>query len=225
MSDLSLVVFDVDGTLVDSQAHIAAALEAMYREGGRPAPDRTALLSVVGLSLTQAIRHLEPDLDEADVTRWADAYRSHFIALRQNDAPSPLYPGAKACLDRLAAVEPLLMGVATGKARRGLDHLIEAHDLSGYFVTLQTSDLHPSKPHPAMLEAALTEAGVDAARSVMIGDTTFDMDMGAAAGVATIAVAWGYHSEARLRDNGAQTLVHSFDEVAPAVAAILGQTL
>ncbi|MEL7461031.1 MAG: HAD-IA family hydrolase [Pseudomonadota bacterium] len=225
MTELSLVVFDVDGTLIDSQAHIAAALEAMYRDGGRQAPDRTVLLSIVGLSLTQAIQRLEPDLSDAAVADWAAAYRAHFVDLRRTDAPSPMYPGAKACLDRLMAVDPLLLGVATGKARRGLDHLIAAHDLSRYFVTLQTSDLHPSKPHPAMLEAALAEAGVPASRAVMIGDTTFDMDMGAAAGVATVAVTWGYHSEERLRGTAANAVAHSFDEVAPAVGALLGHAL
>ncbi|MEO1239495.1 MAG: HAD-IA family hydrolase [Pseudomonadota bacterium] len=225
MSDLALVVFDVDGTLIDSQAHIVAALEAMYRDGNRVPPGRSDLLSIVGLSLAQAIRRLEPDLDEAEVARWADAYRSHFVDLRHRDAPSPMYPGAKACLDRLARVEPVLLGVATGKARRGLDHLIEAHELAGYFVTLQTSDQHPSKPNPAMLEAALSDAGVERTRAVMIGDTTFDVEMATGAGVASLAVTWGYHSADRLCTATPDAMVNAFAELDPALEKILGITV
>ena len=106
---------------------------------------------------------------------------------------APLYPGARDCLDALRPRDDLLLGVATGKSRRGLDAMIEHHDLRGYFVSLRTADTHPSKPHPEMLLAACADAGVDPSEAVMIGDTEFDMDMARAAGTAAIGVGWGYH--------------------------------
>ena len=222
MSDLCLVMFDVDGTLIDSEAHIAAALDAMYRAGGRATPDRQRLLSIVGLSLNEAIRNLEPDLDDRMVATWAEAYRDEFVALRKASTPSPLFPGAREVLDRLLSIDHVLMGVATGKARRGLDHLIEAHGLDRYFVTMQTADHHPSKPHPAMLEAALSETGVPPERTVMIGDTSFDIEMGREAGAATIAVTWGYHPRHRLRAVGPDAAIDSFVELDGVLDKLLG---
>lgn len=225
MSDLAMVVFDVDGTLIDSQAHIVAALNAMYDAGGRSAPDRAALLSIVGLSLPQAIQTLEPDLDDAAIATWVATYKTAFQELRQSTDPSPLYDGARAVLDRLAKHDTLLLGVATGKSRRGLDHLIAAHDLSSYFVTLQTADHHPSKPHPAMLEAAMSDAGVSGDNVVMIGDTSFDMEMAAAAGAGRIGVVWGYHSAQRLHAAGAQVVVDHFADLPDAISDNLGIVL
>ncbi len=222
MTALRLVVFDVDGTLIDSQAHIVAALADMYAAGGRPPAGRDRLLSIVGLSLKQAIQRLESDLSDDEVDRWAQAYRDSFIRIRASEAPSPLYPGAKDALDRLSRNDHLLMGVATGKARRGLDHVIAEHDLSSYFVTLQTSDLHPSKPHPAMLEAAIADAGVEAAQTVMVGDTTFDIDMGRSAGARTIGVTWGYHAVDRLAGAGAERIIAGFDDLDDAVSELIG---
>jgi phosphoglycolate phosphatase len=127
------------------------------------------------------------------------------------DGVAPLYPGARAAVERLAAEPGTLLGIATGKARRGLDHLLLAHDLGRYFATAQTADRHPSKPDPSMLLAALAETGAGAGEAVMIGDTAFDVAMGRAAGMATIGVAWGYHPRERLRDAGADMIVESFD--------------
>ena len=102
------------------------------------------------------------------------------------------------------------MGVATGKARRGLDHATEAHDLEPFFVTRQTADHHPSKPHPSMLHAALAETGAEAAHAVMIGDTSYDIEMGRAAGFRTIGVDWGYHDTSALERAGADIVVQDF---------------
>lgn len=195
-----LAVFDVDGTLVDSQAHILASMTAAFQASGRPVPPRADVLGIVGLSLPVALQRLVPGLGTTELQQMVEDYKSAFAALRVSDglALSPLFPGVREMLDTLADRDDLVMGVATGKTRRGLEHLLDMLDLRRYFVTTQVADDHPSKPHPAMLEAALAGAGCSAGDAVMIGDTVFDLEMGKAAGVATIAVTWGYHADAAL---------------------------
>lgn len=221
MTTLDLVVFDVDGTLVDSQHAIVEAMTEAFGARGHPLPPRHELLGVVGLSLPQAMGALVPHLGEAEAEALAEAYRSGWIARRDAGGPipdSPLYPGARAALERLEAAGTL-MGVATGKARRGVDHVFREHDLGRFFVTAQTADDHPSKPHPAMLEAALAETG--ATRGVMVGDTEFDMAMAKAAGFGALGVAWGYHPRARLEAAGADLVISDFDALDAALAELL----
>lgn len=223
MTDLRLVVFDVDGTLIDSQHLIVAAMSAAFEEAGYRPPAKSAILSIVGLSLPVAVAALAPKIPLHDRAVIVEGYRLHFAAARTVDggeATAPLYPGAREVLDALAAEPSTLLGVATGKARRGLDHAFRAHDLGRYFVTAQTADDHPSKPHPSMLEAALAETGCTRERAVMIGDTEFDIVMGRTAGFATIGVTWGYHSEARLREAGAHQIIHGFEALPAALAVI-----
>ncbi|MDA3889552.1 MAG: HAD-IA family hydrolase [Allgaiera sp.] len=214
-TDLRLVVFDVDGTLVDSQHDIVASMRAAFEVLDRPAPDRETMLSVVGLSLPQAMAILAPGLTEAELTGLVEGYRASWGGGR---AASPLFPGALAMLDALAAQDELLLAVATGKSRRGLEKLLSAHELGKRFVSLQVADDHPSKPHPSMLMAALAETGVEAHRAVMVGDTEFDMQMGRAAGLATIGVTWGYHPRARLQD--ADLLIDDFSQLEDALERI-----
>ncbi len=223
MSPASLVIFDVDGTLIDSQNVILAAMDYAFAQIGRSVPDRATALSVVGLSLPEAMAGLAPDLSEAETARLVDLYRECFVRQRAAggaEAHAPLYPGARAALERLAREPDTLLGVATGKARRGLDHVMELHDLGGFFVTAQTSDGHPSKPHPSMLLTTLAETGRAAGEGVMIGDTEFDILMGRNAGFATIGVAWGYHPPARLRAAGADLVIEHFDELDGALARL-----
>lgn len=115
----------------------------------------------------------------------------------------------------------MLLGVATGKSRRGLSHVLALHGLSNWFDTIQVADDHPSKPHPAMIEAALWETGVEARDAVIIGDTSFDMEMGRAAGIGRLGVAWGYHRTEDLEAAGAELLAHSFDEVPDKLTALM----
>jgi phosphoglycolate phosphatase len=219
MSDLRLAVFDVDGTLADSQSEIVGAMRAAFQGEDLDPPGRPAILSIVGLSLDRAMLQLAPDLGPAKHDALVAAYRQAYFTQRMQNGASPLYDGALAALEEMAQDPFLLMGVATGKSKRGLDALIEAHGLERFFVTRQTSDFHPSKPHPAMLHAALDEAAVGPDRAVMIGDTSFDIDMGRAAGCATLAVGWGYHPADRL---GADRVVAAFAGLPGAVAEILG---
>ena len=195
---MKLAVFDVDGTLVDSQALIIGAMAQAMEGAGLPVLDRDQVLSIVGLSLPLAVATLLPDQPEARQNEVVAGYRAAFLSRRMDDE-APLYPGARECLDTLLPREDLLLGVATGKSRRGLDAMLDHHGLRGHFVSLRTADGHPSKPHPEMLLAACTDAGVDPKDAVMIGDTEFDMEMARAAGTAAIGVAWGYHPAEALR--------------------------
>ncbi|MCA0873839.1 HAD-IA family hydrolase [Seohaeicola saemankumensis] len=221
MSDrLRLVLFDVDGTLVDSQASILTAMGDAFAALTLPAPPRDAVLGIVGLSLDEGIARLAPEAAQATRDRLVAAYKEAFHAnrLMMGAGSAPFYPGARAALDALAQVPEILLGVATGKSRRGLDALIEAHGLQGCFVTCQVADHHPSKPHPSMVLTALAETGVAAADAVLIGDTSFDMDMAAAAGVGGIGVSWGYHPVSAL--GAARRVIDSFDDLHPALEQI-----
>jgi len=191
MGDLRLVIFDLDGTLVDSQGHILAAMAQAFAGAGRSAPDRDAVLSIVGLSLPQAMQRLAADADEPARDHLVDAYKQAFFDLRKAGDPSalsPLYPGVAEVLATLQAQDETLIGIATGKSRRGTDAVLEAHGIGPFFVTRQVADDHPSKPHPSIVMTALAETGVDAAQAVMVGDATYDMDMARAACVAAIGV-------------------------------------
>ncbi|MEO1110192.1 MAG: HAD-IA family hydrolase [Pseudomonadota bacterium] len=217
---LRLVLFDVDGTLVDSQGSIVHCMTTSFQAASVTAPPREAILSIVGLSLPLAIARLAPDQPDAVQAQLVEGYKQAFHAYRLNlgAASSPLYPGARAAIEALHAVPDILLGVATGKSKRGLDALIEAHGLEGYFVTRQVADHHPSKPHPSMVQTALAETGVEAVNAVMIGDTSYDMDMAAAAGVAGIGVDWGYHDRSAL--NAAACVIETFDQLPEALAHI-----
>ena len=195
---MKLAVFDVDGTLVDSQALIIGAM-AQAMEGVGMAPlDPAHVLSIVGLSLPVAVQTLLPDEPETRRDAIVAGYRAAFMS-RRISSEAPLYPGARDCLDALSARDDLMLGIATGKSRRGLVEMLDHHGLRGRFVTVQTADNHPSKPSPAMLLAACDEAGVDPAKAVMIGDTTFDMQMALNARTAALGVDWGYHPATALR--------------------------
>lgn len=209
---LRLAIFDVDGTLVDSQQLILAAMSAAFAAVEIPLPSRAETLSVVGLSLPLAISTLCPKASEVQVAQMVEVYKQAYATGRhQEHLSSPLYPRAKETLETLWQVPEILLGVATGKSRRGLDYILNAHQLTGRFATEQVADHHPSKPHPSMVLAALSESGVEPAQAVMIGDTSFDMEMGRAAGVRCVGVTWGYHGADRLIKAGADAIVDDFD--------------
>lgn len=209
-SALRLAIFDCDGTLVDSQHMIARCMHAAFDSEGLTPPGVAAVRRVVGLPLVDCMAILAPERDAAGHVRLAEAFR-HFFHLPSPDAAhqEPLFAG---CRETLAALEAegWLLGIATAKGRRGLDGVLERHGLVGRFVTLQTGDTTPGKPHPAVLGRALAEAGVDAADAVMIGDTSYDMAMARQAGVRPIGVAWGYHDPAELNAAGADAVADDY---------------
>lgn len=203
---LRLALFDCDGTLVDGQAGVIDAMERAFAAVGLSPPDRHQVRRIVGLSLPQAIRLLAPDTDEQTRAAADSAYREAFRAAREAGLlVEPLYDGIADLIADLAA-DGWVLGVATGKSQRGLDHCLAMHGLTAHFATLQTADGHPSKPHPAMIEAALAETGIDPSACVMIGDTQYDMAMAVNAGVRALGVDWGYHSLDELRAAGAEAV-------------------
>ncbi len=222
-SALRLIIFDVDGTLVDSQRDIIAAMTRAFDGVGLPHPPHSDILSIVGLSLDVAMARLVPDAPDDQRVKMVHGYKDAYIALRAETGAalsSPLYAGAADTLAMLNAVPENILGVATGKSRRGLDKLLAAHGMEQLFLTQQVADFHPSKPHPSMIEAAMRDIGVGPAQTVMIGDTSFDMDMAKAAGVGAIGVSWGYHDISRL--HAADRIVDSFPALDEALQDILG---
>ena len=206
---IRLAVFDCDGTLVDGQASICDAMEAAFAEHGLPRPLRSDIRRAVGLSLPQAIHTLLPEARAGLHADVADAYKRAFRAAREaGELSEPLFAGIAELLGDLRSAGWLL-GVATGKSDRGLSHCLAMHGLSGHFITLQTADRHPSKPHPAMLEQALADAMAEPGDAVMIGDTAYDMAMAVNAGVRAIGVDWGYHELHELQAAGAGVIVSS----------------
>jgi phosphoglycolate phosphatase len=207
--DLKLVIFDVDGTLIDSQEFILEAQRRAFASLGLARPSRETSLSIVGLSLTEAFTRLAGAT--APVEQLARAYRDAWTALRADPAFSdPLFPGAREAVEGLARRDDLMLGIATGKSRRGVMHLFDRFGWHAYFATVQTADEHPSKPAPDMILTALAETGIDPNLAFMIGDTSYDMEMARSAGVRAIGVDWGYHPQAQLREAGAERIVTDF---------------
>ena len=201
-----LAVFDCDGTLIDSQSNICVAMEGAFARSGITAPTRANIRRIVGLSLVEAVAALLPDADTKLHTHIAANYKSAFQSLRANGlVDEPVFDGIAELLTGLVE-DGWLLGVATGKSDRGLALALEHHGLSGHFVTLQTADRHPSKPHPSMVETAMAEAGTDPANTVVIGDTSFDIAMALNAGARAVGVAWGYHDIADLVRAGAHAI-------------------
>jgi len=210
---LRLAVFDCDGTLVDSQHSIVAAMHAACDVHDYPKPSAAAVRRMVGLPLTEAFARLLPDHGPETHDRLRESYAEAFLAMRRNDeVQEPLYPGVREALDGVEAAG-WLMGMATGKSMRGLVATLGRHGLGERFVTLQTADTALGKPNPDMLYQAMNEAGVDAAMTVMIGDTTYDMEMAVNAGTLAVGVAWGYHEAEELRDAGAYAVIGEFSEL------------
>jgi phosphoglycolate phosphatase len=198
-----LAIFDCDGTLVDSGATIYAAVAEAFGIHGLAVPEPRICKRVVGLSLVEAMAALVPELPPEEHVALAETYKGCFMRARtEGRVEEPLFDGMLDLLDRLEH-EGWLLAVATGKSDRGLKHCLEGHGIHARFVSLQTADRHPSKPHPSMALHAIAEAGAAPATSAVIGDTSFDMAMARAAGAAAIGVAWGYHEPHELIAAGA----------------------
>jgi phosphoglycolate phosphatase len=212
MTTPRLVIFDVDGTLIDSEAHIVASMEVAFAASALPPPAHDQIRAVVGLSVPEAMTALLPDQPDR-IADLVTAYKHAFSSLRDRFdgmVLAPLFPGARDVLDQLATEGDTVLAIATGKSRRGLDFVIDLHGLDRYFRSTQVADDHPSKPHPAMIAACLAETGIAPDRAVMVGDTTFDIEMARHAGIAAIGVGWGHHLPDMLHQAGAAAVLDSF---------------
>ncbi|MCF2515327.1 HAD-IA family hydrolase [Sphingomonas sp. G124] len=198
-----LAIFDCDGTLVDSGSTIHSALQQAFEAHGLECPPRDVTKKVIGLSLMEAMAALVPHGNHAALTQ---TYKDAFFAMRgAGQVDEPLFNGIVELLDVLEA-DNWLLGVATGKSDRGLRHCLEKHGLGDRFVTLQTADRNPSKPHPAMALAAMAEAGAEPRRTIFVGDTGWDMGCARGAGVGAIGAGWGYHEIEELTAGGAHVV-------------------
>ena len=219
MTPNKLALFDCDGTIIDSQHDIIAAMHGAFGAEQLPLPTREAILAVVGLSLPLAIARLLPDADNRFCDHLSDLYKASFRAMREaGGIDEPLYPGMAELIHALDA-EGWMLGVATGKSDRGLQICLTNHGLIDRFVTLQTADRHPSKPHPAMALQAIADAGAAPETTLMIGDTSFDMALAHNAGTRAIGVTWGYHSAKELREAGAHAIAVDMDDLARHIRA------
>lgn len=213
-TSMMLVVFDVDGTLLDSAHAIVSAMRNAYASHGLTPPDRSAIVGVVGLSVGEAVAELSREAPDHPREAIGEAFKRIFReSLAHAPDESGLYPGAAEIIAALGARDDVLLGLATGNSRRGVDRFLDRFGYRGRFATTQCADDAPSKPHPAMLQQAAVEAGVAADQIVMVGDTSFDMGMARAAGARAIGVSWGYHAPDRLRAAGAETVIDSFAEL------------
>jgi phosphoglycolate phosphatase len=209
---IRLIVFDCDGTLVDSQQLIVEAARLTLLAHDLEPLAAEAIRAVIGLSLDLALLKLVPDADARTLASLVETYRTTWRALRAQGVREPLFPRVREVLSALDSRGHLL-GVATGKSRPGLIDVLDHHRLTTLFASFQTADRHPSKPHPSMLEEAMRETGSEPPATLMVGDTSFDMEMARAAGVRAIGVAWGYHPSALLQAAGAEIVVQGFDEL------------
>ncbi|MBT4888314.1 MAG: HAD-IA family hydrolase [Rhodospirillales bacterium] len=217
MEKLRLAVFDCDGTLVDSQQAIVRTMTATFEAHTIEPPEPSSIRRIIGLPLAQAIECLLPEGSLNNSADMVDTYKHMFYdQCVAGNVEEPLFPGVVDVLDLLTN-DGWLLGIATGKAMRGLKATLEPYGLLDYFVTLQTSDVALGKPNPDMLHRAMENTGVDAVNTVMIGDTTFDIDMACNAGTKGIGVSWGYHEAKELHQSGASCVIDTFEALPKAL--------
>lgn len=209
MSRYELVIFDWDGTLMDSTGLIAACIQQSCREMGLAVPPESEAKWVIGLGFVQSVEHVAPGLSRDGQLELAQSYRRHFLA-REHEAP--LFEGVRELLAELRG-RGRRLAVATGKARRGLDRALESSGLGSFFEATRCADEGFPKPHPDMVLRLLEATGVDPARAVLVGDTTHDLELAANAGVDAVAVCYGAHAEEALRSREARHYAPSVEEL------------
>jgi len=204
----SLLVFDWDGTIIDSASTIAECIRLAAADIGLPVPTKEQASHVIGLGLQDALRHAVPSLEPQRVPEFVERYREHF---RASEHTMDLFGGMRELLASLQ--KKRILGIATGKSRRGLDRSLEATGLKPYFQASRCADETHPKPHPAMLLELMDELGVAAEGALMIGDTSHDLEMARAAGVDALAVTYGAHAEQTLRSCQPRACVASVAEL------------
>ncbi len=220
MSAPRLVIFDLDGTLIDTVALVVEAVTNAFVSIGKPVPDEKAIRSISGLGLFDGVRRIAPDADEALVRELGNLYRREYLAAASSTMREALFPGALDTLKALDARNDTLLAVATGKPLAGTNRVLKAHDLLSLFTSLQTPDTNMSKPNPEMIFTAVSVAGAELGQTVMIGDTNHDIEMAVAAGVKSVGVSWGYHPVEELKAAGADLIIDDFAALNSAIDAL-----
>jgi phosphoglycolate phosphatase len=218
---MQLIIFDMDGTLIDSVALIVETVSNAFAAVNEPPPTESAIRAISGITARDAMAILAPQAGDARVEEILASYRMHYHSSAGRER-EPMFAGALEALDQLQARPNTILAVATGKGYRSAVTLLERHGILERFHSVQTPDHNRGKPDPQMIETAMEHAGADRAATVMIGDTVHDMRMAKAAGVKAIGVAWGYHTVIELSEAGADAIVESFAELDAAIDELLG---
>lgn len=216
MNHPGLILFDCDGTLVDSQQQIITSMQTAFADNGLAAPDAASVRAIIGLSLAVAVDQLAPGFDDGLRQAVLARYRHAYVA---SESSLALFAGVREGLATLCH-KGYWLGIVTGKSRHGLLRVLDAFDLHALFQVWRTADCCPSKPHPAMVLECMQELGVGADATQVIGDACFDMQMARAAGVRALGVSFGVEPAERLMDAGAARVFHRFDEIAPSFPSL-----
>ncbi len=217
---MRLVIFDLDGTLIDSVALIVDVLNGAFADAGMVAPDEKTMRSVSGIALREAMQILAPGATQEQAAVIVASYRTRYLA--SEGKREPMFDGAMAALDRLHADPETILAVATGKGYSGAVTLLTRHGVVERFNSIETPTHNLSKPDPQMIDTAIKKSGVSRKQVAMIGDTVHDMRMARRAGVKAIGVAWGYHEPVELREAGAEVVIERFDQLDAALDQLLG---
>ncbi len=217
---LQLVVFDYDGTLVDSHAGFHRAFAAAFVAIGQTPPGEDDTRALVGLPLREAVGRFVPSPDKQTLSEFSRAMRAARDFMRaSNEPPDVLIPGTRTVLETFEQAG-VLLGIATNKSRKGLDHSMAFHDIAKFFVATRTADETHAKPHPAMIEELLSETGVEMENAVVIGDTVTDMELARNAGVPAVGVTWGYHDAQTLIECGAGAVIDRYAQLSQALTHV-----
>ena len=212
---MKLVLFDCDGTLVDSGKLIHEVMARTFEKHGYERPHYDATKSIIGLTLDTAIARIMgvEEIDE-QIRAMTQHYKDLYSPVRAEPGfQEPLYDGVAEMIETLAAREDVMIGAVTGKSRRGLDLIRSSHGFDSVFFVSRTADDCPSKPHPAMVLECCAEAGVDASDTIVIGDSVYDMMMAKSAGAMALGVSWGYGETEALQAAGADVIVHEVPHI------------
>ncbi len=218
--NIRFAAFDLDGTLLDSAASIVEGVCACWEACGFPMPDTDAVRRIIGLPWEESVIALLPDAGPSEFERIRAYYEDVRLGRRSRPARrETLFPGARETL-RALEEDDYVLGIVTSRSGGRLFDLLEAHQISDHFCVVKTADMGPGKPAPYLLLQAMADVGAAAAETVMIGDTTFDVEMAINAGAGAVGVNWGVHAVAELQAAGAHRIVTAFAEIQPTVIAM-----
>ncbi|VAW23064.1 Similar to phosphoglycolate phosphatase, clustered with ribosomal large subunit pseudouridine synthase C [hydrothermal vent metagenome] len=223
MSEQRLVIFDLDGTLIDTVSLFVGTTSSVFETMGLAVPDEKIIRSVSGLGAQVGVRRIAPDLDDVQIDKFIGLYREEFLARATQSKQEELFCGALEVLNRLHGRDDIVMAVATGKSGSGTDRVLKSHDILQLFTSVHTPDSNRAKPDPDMVHSAMRIVDCLKQNTIMIGDTTHDMEMAVNAGTHALGVSWGYHEPEELKAAGANLIIDEMDQLIPAIDSLLGE--